>query len=136
MKMSKAWRLDFREMQIVPAPRHRPSKKPLWIIVLVSLVCASLIGAYLYPPHKSGGCYFFASSVCGNLQPWLPPVPARQRTDDEMASDVVIGEILKTPSVQSANPKIAFMFLTPGSLPFEKLWEKFFRVSFTVLYWG
>jgi hypothetical protein len=32
--------------------------------------------------------------------------------------------------VQSKNPKIAFMFLTPSSLPFEKLWEKFFMVWF------
>ncbi|XP_008798119.2 glycosyltransferase BC10-like isoform X3 [Phoenix dactylifera] len=30
------------------------------------------------------------------------------------------------PSVPLKNPKIAFMFLTLGSLPFEKLWEKFF----------
>lgn len=30
------------------------------------------------------------------------------------------------PPVYVKNHKIAFMFLTPGSLPFEKLWEKFF----------
>jgi hypothetical protein len=30
--------------------------------------------------------------------------------------------------VQSKNTKIAFMFLTPSLLPFEKLWEKFFMV--------
>ncbi|EEC72597.1 hypothetical protein OsI_06062 [Oryza sativa Indica Group] len=28
------------------------------------------------------------------------------------------------PMPVSKNPKIALMFLTPGSLPFEKLWEK------------
>ncbi|XP_021911212.1 uncharacterized protein LOC110825057, partial [Carica papaya] len=28
---------------------------------------------------------------------------------------------------QTKNPKIAFMFLTPGMLPFEPLWEKFFH---------
>jgi len=31
------------------------------------------------------------------------------------------------------NPKIAFMFLTPGSLPFEKLWYNFFQVRIVLL---
>ncbi|XP_068642285.1 glycosyltransferase BC10-like [Aristolochia californica] len=126
MKIPKAWRLGIGEMQIMPAPRQRPpSKRPLWIIVLVSLVCVSLIGAYVYPPRQYAACYFFASNVCGPLQ-WLPPIPARVLSDDEVVSQVVIREILNAPTIQSKNPKIAFMFLTPGSLPFEKLWEKFF----------
>ncbi|MED6132818.1 hypothetical protein PIB30_022461 [Stylosanthes scabra] len=33
---------------------------------------------------------------------------------------------MNVPSL-SKNPKIAFMFLTPGSLPFERLWDKFFQ---------
>ncbi|MED6185780.1 hypothetical protein PIB30_060391 [Stylosanthes scabra] len=37
---------------------------------------------------------------------------------------------MNTPSL-SNNPKIAFMFLTPGSLPFERLWDKFSQVQ-----WG
>ncbi|EHA8589817.1 putative glycosyltransferase BC10 [Cocos nucifera] len=53
-------------------------------------------------------------------------MPARILTDDEMASRVVMKDILSMPLVPSKNPKIAFMFLTPGSLPFERLWEKFF----------
>ncbi|CAK9154089.1 unnamed protein product [Ilex paraguariensis] len=57
----------------------------------------------------------------------LPPVPSRQLTDEEAAAQVVIREILKAPPIQSTNPKIAFMFLTPGPLPFEKLWDKFFH---------
>ncbi|KAJ8459453.1 hypothetical protein OPV22_032379 [Ensete ventricosum] len=51
---------------------------------------------------------------------------ARELTDDEFASRVVIKNILSMPLVWPKHPKIAFMFLTPGSLPFEKLWETFF----------
>ncbi|XP_068637007.1 glycosyltransferase BC10-like [Aristolochia californica] len=127
MKIPKAWRLGIREMQIMPAPRQRPpSKRPLWIIVLVSMVCVSLIAAYVYPPRQYAACYLFASNVCGPFTQWLPPIPARVPSDDEVLSQVVIREILNAPSTQPKNPKIAFMFLTPGSLPFEKLWEKFF----------
>ncbi|KAL5974162.1 hypothetical protein ACLOJK_030825 [Asimina triloba] len=112
----------------MPPTRHRPSKRPPWIIILVSLVCLSLIGAYVYPPRHYAACYLFASSVCSPFKQWLPPVPARLLTDEEMASQVVIKDILNTPPRQMKNPKIAFMFLTPGSLPFEKLWEQFFLV--------
>ncbi|KAJ8486370.1 hypothetical protein OPV22_018855 [Ensete ventricosum] len=51
---------------------------------------------------------------------------ARVLTDDEFVSHVLIKDILSAPYKEPMNPKIAFMFLTPGSLPFEKLWEKFF----------
>ncbi|XP_077216363.1 glycosyltransferase BC10-like [Tasmannia lanceolata] len=124
MKIPKAWRLGISDMQV---PRHRPpSKRPLWIIVLVSLVCVSLIGAYVYPPRHYPACYFFATSGCSPFTQWLPPTPARVFTDEEIAARVVFRDILNTPSLHPKNPKIAFMFLTPGSLPFEKLWEKFF----------
>ncbi|XP_058113562.1 glycosyltransferase BC10-like isoform X5 [Magnolia sinica] len=128
MKIPKAWWLGIGEMQVMLAPRHRPpSRRPLWIIILVSLVCVSLIGAYVYPPRQHTPCYLFSSSVCSPLKQWLPPAPARVFTDDEIAARVVIKDILDIPNIQSKNPKIAFMFLTPGRLPFEKLWEKFFR---------
>ncbi|XP_077222342.1 glycosyltransferase BC10-like isoform X2 [Tasmannia lanceolata] len=127
MKIPKAWRLGISEMQIMPVLRHRPpSRRPLWIIVLVSLVCVSLIGAYVYPLRHYATCYFFDSSICSPFTQSLPPAPAKVLTDEEIAAYVVIRDILETPSLQSKNPKIAFMFLTPGSLPFEKLWEKFF----------
>ncbi|XP_058068228.1 glycosyltransferase BC10-like isoform X2 [Magnolia sinica] len=127
MKIPKAWRLGIGEMHIVPATRHRsPSRRPPWIIILVSLVCLSLIGAYVFPPRRYAACYLFASSVCSPFKQWLPPVPARLLTDDEIASRVVIRDILNSHPIQPKNPKIAFMFLTPGPLPFEKLWEKFF----------
>ncbi|KAG0493270.1 hypothetical protein HPP92_004264 [Vanilla planifolia] len=72
-------------------------------------------------------CYFFASSVCGPFKDWLPPLNSRVLTDEEIAARVVFRDILAVPPVKSKNPKVAFMFLTPGSLPFEKLWEKFFK---------
>lgn len=127
MKKHQGWLPVIGNGHIMPGPRHRSqSKKPMWIIVLVSLVCLSLIGAYVYPPRRFSACYFLSSSVCSPFIDWLPPAPARIFTDDEIVTRVVFKDILSMPSVQSKNPKIAFMFLTPGSLPFEKLWEKFF----------
>ncbi|MQL95588.1 hypothetical protein Taro_028263 [Colocasia esculenta] len=127
MKASQPWCLGIGDMQTMSAHRHRhPSKRPLWIIVLISLVCVSLIGAYVYPPRRYSACYFFASSVCSPFKDWLPPVPARELTDEEVAARTVFKDILSRPTVQSNNPKIAFLFLTSGTLPFERLWEKFF----------
>ena len=129
MKTAEFWHLGMGDMQILPRSRHRhPMKKPMWIIVLVLFVCAFLICAYIYPPKSSSACYAFSSRGCKAIADWLPPVPAREYTDDEIASHVVIRDILNTPSSLPKNPKIAFMFLTPGSLPFEKLWDKFFQV--------
>lgn len=110
-------------------PRHSqrpPSKRPLWIIVLICLICVSLIGVYVNPPQRLSACYFLTSSVCSRIEVWLPPEPVKEYTDGELAARVVAKEILSMPTFQTKNPKIAFMFLTPGSLPFEKLWEKFF----------
>ncbi|CAN6452686.1 unnamed protein product [Victoria cruziana] len=108
------------------APRNRSSKRPLWIIVLVTMVCVSLIGAYVYPPRRYAACYFFASTVCHPFGPTVQPIRKRDYTDEEIASRTIINDILKMPQVQTKNAKVAFLFLTPGSLPFEKLWEKFF----------
>ncbi|KAK9269585.1 hypothetical protein L1049_001361 [Liquidambar formosana] len=128
MKTSKAWRLGMGDMQILPGPRHRPPlKRPMWIIVLVSLVSMFLICAYVYPLQSSAACYVFSSRGCKALSDWLPPAPAREYTDEEIASHVVIRDILNSPPVPSKNSKIAFMFLSLGSLPFEKLWDKFFQ---------
>lgn len=128
MKTAQAWRIGMKDMQILPAPRQRaPLKKPTWIIILVSLVSMFLVCAYVYPPRNSAACYIFSSSSCKSLSNWLPPAPIREYTDDEIASRVVIRNILDTPPMVSKNPKIAFMFLSPGSLPFEKLWDKFFQ---------
>ncbi|XP_074581983.1 glycosyltransferase BC10-like isoform X2 [Curcuma longa] len=126
MKVTHALHYGNGNTQYLPVSRGRPSARPpRWILILVCLVCVSLIGAYVYPPRRYSACYFFSSRVCSPIMDWLPPI-ARELTDDEIASQVVIKEILSTPLVQPKNPKIAFMFLTPGSLPFEKLWEIFF----------
>lgn len=115
-------------MQILMGARHRPPlKRPIWIIVLVSLVSVLLIGAYIYPPSYAA-CYVFSSRGCKVFTDWLPPVIVREYSDEEIAAHVVIQDILNRPPVQSENSKIAFMFLSPGSLPFEKLWDKFFHV--------
>lgn len=128
MKVTHALHYGNGNAQYLPVSRGRPSARPpLWILILVCLVCVSLIGAYVYPPRRYSACYFFSSRVCSPIMDWLPPI-ARELTDDEIASQVVIKEILSSPLVQPKNPKIAFMFLTPGSLPFEKLWEVFFLV--------
>ncbi|XP_066370060.1 glycosyltransferase BC10-like isoform X3 [Miscanthus floridulus] len=106
------------------ASRSRASsRRPLWIVVLVAFVCAVALGAYLYTPRRYTACYLVPSEAC-NSRP--PPEPARVYTDDEIAARAIMRDIIRALPVQSKNPKIAFMFLTPSSLPFEKLWEKFF----------
>ncbi|URD96449.1 Core-2/I-Branching enzyme [Musa troglodytarum] len=126
MKIPQAWQFGNGNVQIIPVQCRRPrSRRPHWIIILICLVCVSSIGAYVYPPHRYSACYFFASSICSPLKDLMPPT-ARVLTDDEFASNVLIKNILAMPSVELKNSKIAFMFLTPGSLPFERLWEKFF----------
>ncbi|KAM0973776.1 hypothetical protein ACFX2I_016940 [Malus domestica] len=128
MKKSLAWRPQLmRDIMIMSKSRPRPAlRRPTWIIALVLFICVFLILAYFYPPKNSAACYLFSSSGC-SMFGRTPPGPARELTDDETASEVVVREILKTPPLQSKNPKIAFMFLTPGTLPFEELWENFFQ---------
>lgn len=129
MKSTQGWRMGTKETPMLPKTRQRSNlKKPTWIIVLVSLVSLFLICAYVYPPQNFAACYVFSYHGCEALQSWLPPSLVRGLTDDEFASRVVIRDILDTPPVASLNPKIAFLFLTPGALPFEKLWDKFFQV--------
>lgn len=107
------------------------NKRPTRILLLVTFVTLLLIVAYVYIPRSSSaGCFFFSTSSCGVtfFQNALSSSPSRELKDAEVASEAVIREILRTPPVQSKNHKIAFMFLTPGSLPFEKLWDRFFYV--------
>lgn len=108
------------------ARQRPPLKRPVWIIVLVSLVSIFLIGGYVFPLQHHASCYIFSSSGC-SIYKKLPTAPPRELTDEEIASRDVFEEILKMSPVQSRNPKVAFMFLTPNALPFEKLWHKFFQ---------
>ncbi|KAL9227199.1 hypothetical protein vseg_002921 [Gypsophila vaccaria] len=106
--------------------RQRPHmRRPVWIIVLVSMVCFFLVAAYIRPLGSSATCLFSTRACETYAEDKL--TPSRELTDDEVFSHVVIKEILNAPLVQSTNPKIAFLFLTPGSLPFELLWDKFFQ---------
>jgi len=59
--------------------------------------------------------------------PTLPPV--RNYSDGELATFVLANDILTRPLRSVGEAKVAFMFLTGGPLPFENLWEKFFKVS-------
>lgn len=132
MKAVKGWRLcGTSYMQSLPGARHRapPTRKPLWIVAVVSLITMFVIGAYVFPHHRRAACYMFSSKGCKGLTDWLPPSP-RELSDDEIAARVVIREILSSPRVIKKTSKIAFMFLTPGTLPFEKLWDLFFQVTF------
>lgn len=110
-------------------------KRPNWIVVLVFIVFFFLIAAYIYPLWSlSSTCSFFNPQGCsfvggsGSTYSRPPPVQTREFSDAEVESRVVINEILKYYPVQTKVPKVAFLFLTPGSLPFEKLWHMFFQV--------
>uniref|UniRef100_A0A1J3E2W9 Core-2/I-branching beta-1,6-N-acetylglucosaminyltransferase family protein n=1 Tax=Noccaea caerulescens TaxID=107243 RepID=A0A1J3E2W9_NOCCA len=128
MKAIKGWRLGRTNyMQSLPGARHRSlTRKPVWIIAVVSLITMFVIGAYMFPHHSKAACYMFSSRGCKGITDWLPPSP-REFSDDEIAARVVIREILSSPRVIKKTSKIAFMFLTPGTLPFEKLWDLFFQ---------
>lgn len=123
------------ELKFLSGHRHARTqlKKPVWIIILISFVILFLICAYVYPPKSSSACYIFSSGGCKVLSNWLPPVPVREFTDEEIISRVVIRDILSTPPIERRTPKIAFMFLSLGSLPFEMLWDRFFRVRLLYL---
>lgn len=134
MKKEFAWPQFTKNLLIMVGSRHRSNlKRPTWIIVLVFIVCFFLLAAYIYPPRSSAStCSLFNSQGCsvggvGRTFNKPPPVQTREFTDKETESRVVINEILKYYAVQSTVPKVAFMFLTPGTLPFEKLWHTFFQ---------
>ncbi|RZC86065.1 hypothetical protein C5167_026733 [Papaver somniferum] len=132
MKKSQEWqRLGISDLpDIMPAAqRHRqPVKGTVWVITLISLISIFLIGVYIYPPRGYLSCYVFSGIGCKSISEWLPPStpPTREYSDAEIAARGVIRDILQAPPLQTKTPKIAFMFLTPGALPFETLWDKFF----------
>ncbi|KAH9798525.1 hypothetical protein KPL71_000038 [Citrus sinensis] len=135
MKTARAWKLGgIRDFQMMAGYRQqRPHlKRPIWIIAFVTFFIIFLTGVYVYPSGSGSlaSCYFFSGRGCTMLEQ-LPATPTRELTDAENIAQVVFKEILNKPPVHSKNPKVAFMFLTPGNLPFENLWEKFFHVA-----WG
>ncbi|KAL0727011.1 hypothetical protein Bca4012_023104 [Brassica carinata] len=101
-------------------PRHHTSlKKPLWLVLTVSVLSMLLISTHMFSRQGK-------RSSSDALSSWLP-VHVRKLTDEEVAARAVVREILKTPPSITQNSKIAFLFLTPGTLPFEKLWDEFFK---------
>ncbi|XP_054788487.1 glycosyltransferase BC10-like isoform X1 [Prosopis cineraria] len=78
-------------------------------IVTICLVIIFLVAAYIYLSNDT------------------PPNAFPQITDYEIESRVVNEEILKISPIETKNPKVAFLFMTPGPLPFEKLWHTFFE---------
>lgn len=131
MKTDQMWSLGMKDVQILPASRQRAHlKKPTWIIVFLSIISFFLVCAYVYPPRNASACYIFSSTSCKVFADWLPPASARELTDEEVSSRVVIRDILNTPTALTKTSKIAFMFLSPGSLPFENLWDMFFQVMY------
>lgn len=128
MKRNQTWQIEIGEKHMPLQRLHRStSKKPNWIIILVCLISIAMIGAYVFPPQRYSSCYFFSTKMCNQFKDWLPPME-RVISDEELSSQVVINEILSMTPVKSETSKIAFMFLTPSTLPFEKLWEIFFLV--------
>ncbi|RYQ94690.1 uncharacterized protein LOC107611619 isoform X1 [Arachis ipaensis] len=114
-------------------------KRSIWIIAFVFVLSFFLVVAYYYQPKLKAsqkGCY--STQGCGtntndvqlikvedNKEEEVELVP-RELTDEEMESRVVVKDILRLQNLQPKKPKVAFMFLTQGSLPFEKLWHMFF----------
>ncbi|MFS8034903.1 hypothetical protein Hanom_Chr17g01586711 [Helianthus anomalus] len=133
MKTARAWRGSLKDYIMMYGVRQRPNfKGPKWVIILVCLVSIFLVGLYIYQPKNTAACYIFLSRGCSDLEN-TPAVPSRELTDEENAARVVITEILKSSPAAPKNAKVAFMFLTPGPLPFEMLWDKFFQVKEPVL---
>ncbi len=60
----------------------------------------------------------------------LDPPLQYYTSDDELTAHVLAQDILSRPtlSLSVEQAKVAFMFMTPGALPFEAIWEKFFEV--------
>ncbi|XP_039018699.1 glycosyltransferase BC10-like [Hibiscus syriacus] len=127
MKSTRAWQRRIKDILLVSGSRQRSRlKRPVWIIVLVTFAIIFLITAFIYAPTTSAACYIFSSRDCTSFnQPSV--IAARELSDEETRSHVVIREILRTTPIQSKNPKIAFLFLTSGTLHFEPLWDNFFR---------
>ncbi|KAH9653789.1 Core-2/I-branching beta-1,6-N-acetylglucosaminyltransferase family protein [Citrus sinensis] len=108
-------------LQIHPRPRH--ISRPTWIVTLLSLACLFLVFSNIQK-YNSGCNVFNTSSGCRSAFS-EPAASEILREYEEIASRVVMKEILDP--VRSKNPKVAFMFMTRGSLPFELLWDKFFN---------
>ncbi|KAG2256389.1 hypothetical protein Bca52824_075683 [Brassica carinata] len=122
--------MSYKEQKYLQRPRHHTSlKKPLCVVLTVSVISILLICTHLFPRHgKSSSCHGLSSSrECENALSALLPAHIRKLTIKEIAARAVVRDILRTPSLVTQNSKIAFLFLTHGTLPFEELWDEFFK---------
>jgi len=112
-------------------------RSPTLVIALASVVCfVMIITAYVYStPTKTGSdkCNFYSSEGC-RTRDLFPNDFSRELTDQEIESRVVVKDLLNFVPPQTNTPKVAFLFMTPGTLPFEKLWHLFFQVRHSVLF--
>lgn len=99
-----------------------------WLLILFSIISLLLVFAH----EKRTACYIYDynSKGCESFSKLILPVDesVRDYKDEVFASRVVTTNILNGPLVPSNSPKIAFLFLTPGPLPLQLLWDKFFQV--------
>ncbi|XP_002967705.2 uncharacterized protein LOC9631057 [Selaginella moellendorffii] len=106
-----------------------------WTLGLLLLVSLSTLGgiiAYHYTPTHITPCEVLGTDLCriALLAPPAPPPPRPwlNKSDTEIA-EFALAVDLKHQSfrAQSGPSKVAFLFLTAGALPFELLWERFFK---------
>lgn len=112
--------------------RKVSTRRALWLGILTVLIFISLIGGTLWSFRAASSCFFLSEKLCEPLLTTqraevAPAPPARVKTDEEIASLAVSKDILLQARVRPASPKLAFMFLTRGPLPHERLWERFFH---------
>ncbi|KAG6550314.1 hypothetical protein Mapa_008277 [Marchantia paleacea] len=102
--------------------RHR-----FWFGMLVSIGSIFTVVAYFLYLHP---CEFFGPELCQTRGPANPPPAILKRTftDAEVAAHAVAKDVLARHSHgRPPLSKIAFMFMTPGHLPFESIWHEFFK---------
>ncbi|KAI5056240.1 hypothetical protein GOP47_0028058 [Adiantum capillus-veneris] len=112
--------------------RKASTRRALWLGILILLILISLIGGTLWSFRAASSCFLLSEKLCEPLltiqrAEIAPAPPARPKTDEEIASLALSRDILSQPRMHPTSPKLAFMFLTRGPLPHERIWERFFR---------
>ncbi|KAG0606244.1 hypothetical protein M758_9G125000 [Ceratodon purpureus] len=110
--------------------RRRKPRRWYFLVAFMGILCVSVLVFTSKNLSKSARnmnpCDLFGAKVCPDSLFSQAP-PSRPLTDEELATRVLAQDILSEPPKSAVKPKIAFMFLTAGNLPFERVWEKFFE---------
>ncbi|KAL3676933.1 hypothetical protein R1sor_026881 [Riccia sorocarpa] len=102
-----------------------------WLGMLISIGSIFVVVTYVlyFQP-----CDFLSSELCRSgthiIRRPVPVavVPERTFTDDEITARAVAKDVLSRRwNERPPVAKIAFMFMTPGPLPFEPIWHEFFK---------